>query len=375
MSKSIRNLDNLTDSRIMFEKDLPPFGYAIVFVAFSLLIGAVIWSLHTPKIFEVISTGTVTNAEANYVMSAYEGTILDSYMEEGKIVSAGDTLFTISSADFDLQIEQLENSKSSYENKIAQLQKLVRSIQNDTNYFNAGSASDSLYYSTYEAYKSQIAQNSVDVSQYKEYGYTDKQIESELITNSAKLSELYYSTIRNTESEISACETQISEIDAQLSALKGGQEKFTVTAPTSGQLHMLADYKEGMVVQSGAAVASISPENDGALIEAFISSSEKSRIHNGDSVEMEVNGLMQSVYGTIPGTVVQISSNATSQENDDGNTSMMFKVLIHPDTIYVVSNTGDKVDLTNGMTVEARIQYKEITYFNYVMQKLGIKAA
>ena len=73
--------------------------------------------------------------------------------------------------------------------------------------------------------------------------------------------------------------------------------------------------------------------------------------------------------------MTQISSNATAQESGDGKNIPAFKVLIQPYALYVSNGNGDKVDLNNGMTVEARIQYKEVTYFDYVMQKIGFKAA
>ena len=39
---------------------------------------------------------------------------------------------------------------------------------------------------------------------------------------------------------------------------------------------------------------------------------------------------------------------------------------------YVVSNSGDKVDLANGMSVTARVEYDKLTYFEYVMEALGV---
>ena len=51
----------------------------------------------------------------------------------------------------------------------------------------------------------------------------------------------------------------------------------------------------------------------------------------------------------------------------------MFKIRILPEMDYLVSKTGDKVNLSNGMTVEARIIYDKMTYFDYVLEKLGVK--
>ena len=47
--------------------------------------------------------------------------------------------------------------------------------------------------------------------------------------------------------------------------------------------------------------------------------------------------------------------------------------MIVLDQDYVLSREGDKVNVTNGMTAVARIQYDKVTYFNYVLEKLGIK--
>ena len=40
-------------------------------------------------------------------------------------------------------------------------------------------------------------------------------------------------------------------------------------------------------------------------------------------------------------------------------------------TVKVV-NSGDKVDLSNGMSVTARVEYDKLTYFEYAMEALGV---
>ncbi|MCD8329797.1 MAG: hypothetical protein LUC27_03795 [Lachnospiraceae bacterium] len=43
---------------------------------------------------------------------------------------------------------------------------------------------------------------------------------------------------------------------------------------------------------------------------------------------------------------------------------------ITPEATYLVSSQGNKVNLSNGMAVSARIQYDEVTYFQYMMEAL-----
>lgn len=373
MRKRIHTLEQLKDSRLLFDKQIPAFGYMLIVIVAVFLVGAVVWSMNTPKVYTVQAQGTVTNTDASYVMCTYTGEIETSCMEEGKLVEVGDVLFTIKSTDYNLQKLQLEDSRLAYEKQISQYQKLVKSIKDNVNYFDSASPEDELYFSTYEAYKAKVEQSALDTSMYEMYGYTEEQIEAEMVKNQGKISEIYYSTLQSAESAIQEAQLQIASIDAQLSAISSGQDAYVVKASTSGALHMLADYKPGMVVQTTTTVATITPENGERVIEAYVSTADMARMHEGDEVQIVVDGLSQSVYGTISGTVRQIDSNVTTQQGRDGATMQMFRVLIDLETDYMVSQTGDKVDVVNGMTVVARVQYDKVTYFNYVLEKLGFK--
>lgn len=371
MKKQIKSMEQLRDSRLLFEKKLPPFGYALIIIVAISLIAVIIWSIFAHKNYMIISNGIVTNSEANYVMSAYSGVIDKSYMYEGKVVSEGDELFWVRSTDYNLQQEQLVHNKKAYEKRVEKLKLLIKSINEDNNYFEPSKAEDLLYYSMFENYKAQIEQNTFDASAYKSYGYSDEQIENEIKKNEAKIAEIYHSTIKNVGASIDEANMQILSIEAQVLAIEKGQTEYCVMASSSGVLHMMADYKEGMVVQAGNAIASITPQNADIIIESYISTSDRARIEVGDTVQLAVDGLIQSVYGNITGIVTSVDSNVTSIESGNGQSSNVFKIKIKPNNNYVISRSGDKVNLSNGMSVEARITYDKVTYFQYLLEKLG----
>lgn len=372
MRKQIKTLEQLRDSCLMFEKEVPAFGYMILIIVTLALSGIVAWSTKVQKPYMIISQGTVTNSNSSYVMPAYTGEIEHCYMEEGKVVQQGDVLFTIKSTDYNLQEEQLLVSRETYEKQIEKLELLVKSIKDDINYFDASNAEDELYHSTFETYKSQIAQNLFDGSTYQMYGYSDEQIESELEKNQGKISEIYYSAIQSAEQSIREAQLQVASIDAQLAAIGSGQREYSVKAVSTGVLHMLGDYKSGMVVQTGSAVATITPENSEVIVEAYVSTADMARMEEGNNVQMAVDGLVQTVYGNISGTVVAIDSNITNLEGQNGQANPVFKIKIRPDVDYVVSKAGRKVNLSNGMTLETRITYDEVTYFDYCLEQLGL---
>lgn len=373
MSKQIKTMNQLKDSRLLYDKKVPSFGYMIIITVAVLLIVVTIWGVKTPKIYMIKSGGVVQSTNKNYAMSPYTGEITAINISEGTNVEEGDTLFEIKSGDLDLQKDQLEGQKEIYETQITQYQKLVKSIKDDTNYFEQSNIDDSLYYSQYEAYKSQVEQNELDTTTYKSYGYTDEQIEAELIKNESKITEIYYSAIRTAENSILESQAQLDSINAQLDAIGTGQEQYSVRANTSGTIHMLSDYKVGMVVQATQALASISSENDAYIIQANVSADDAARLKVGDKTDIAVSGLTQSVYGTISGKVTQIDSDlSTTESSNSESPSTYFKVRIQPDYTYLISKAGDKINLSNGLTVEARIQYDKVSYFNYVLEGLGV---
>lgn len=63
---------------------------------------------------------------------------------------------------------------------------------------------------------------------------------------------------------------------------------------------------------------------------------------------------------------------AIDSDITSANNTAAYKVTIKPDGTYLVSKSGNQVSISNGMSVETRIQYDEITYFDYVMEALGV---
>jgi multidrug efflux pump subunit AcrA (membrane-fusion protein) len=394
-------ISELRDSRLLYNKKMPAFGYFIIIAVALLLIGVIIWSVYTPKIYVIKSSGNIQSENKNYIMSPYAGEIVSMNISEGDNVEAGDTLFTIKSTErslseesfqkqLDMQNEQLRKQRESqndqlekqrviYEKQIEQYNKLVRSVQRDKNLFSPSNPDDNLYYSQFEIYKEQVAQQKVDTFTMKGYGYTDAQIEAEIQKAQSKISEIYYTTIKSAEDQITQAQMQIEAIDSQITAASAEldevgavQTDYAVKANASGRVHMLSDYKTGMVVQAASPIGSIGSENDSYIIISAVPASDAARVKLGDKVDIAVAGLTQSIYGTLPGKVIMIDSDITVPQEGGVDTQPYFKVEVAPDIGYLVSKAGNKVNITNGMAVEARIHYDEVSYFNYVLESLGV---
>lgn len=378
MPRQVRSLKDLSDSKILYDRQLPAFGYMIVVLVSALLIGILIWSLVTPKVYIVKGSGMIESTNKNYIMSAYSGAISQIKIKNGDYAEKGDLLFSIQSTDLNLQQIQIDGKIELYEKQISQFQKLQQSIQDNINYFDQNNADDLQYYNQFETYNAQIAQNAIDITTYQQYGYTDTQIQAEIKKNEGKISEIYHATLKSVEESISNAKAERDNLKIQGDAVSAGQSDYKITANTSGIIHMSTDYKEGMVIQAGTPVGSIADENDSYIVKAYINVEDMPRVNIGDSVDIVVSGLLQSVYGTIPGTLIKIDSDITSsqgstdQDQTKSNGTSYFRLDIQADANYLVSKSGRKYNLSNGTAVETRIKYDEVTYFKYFLQLLGV---
>ena len=334
MTTTIQNLDDLQDRRIMMEKKLPPYGYAFVLLVGLFMIFLVVWSTHTNRIYVSQNTGTVQASNKTYIMSSYSGSITELYISEGSYVNEGDLVAHIKSTDIDMQQDNLESQLNIYQ---------------------------------YETYKSQVAQKTFDATAYQAAGYSDAQIKTLMEQSQSEIEALYYSTMQSISQSITSAQSNVDNLQAQLDALNTGANDYYIYAPTSGVIHMDSPYKEGMVLSAGSPLATVASQSDDLEIVAMVTVSDRPLLHVGDPCKVSITGLSEYSYGTLTGTVTSIDSDVTASSSGS-----YYKMTIKPDTTYLVSRSGDKVDLSNGMSVTARVEYDQVTYFEYAMEALGV---
>ena len=364
---TIQNLSDLQDRRIMMEKRVPPFGYAMILLVAGLLVFLTIWSTQNYRTYVSQSSGSVQAANKTYIMSSYSGSITELNIAEGSYVNEGDLIAHIKSTDLDMQQDSLQSQLDIYKKQKSQYEKLVKSIQDDKNYFSETDIDDQPYYYQYETYKSQVAQKAFDASPYQAAGYSDEQIKALMEQNQSEVEALYYSTLQSISASLTSVQSNIDNLQSQMDALSTGANDYYIYAPTSGVIHMDTPYKVGMVLSAGTPLATVASENSDLEVVAYVTLSDRPLLHVGDPCKIAITGLSEYSYGTLTGTVTSIDSDVTASSSGS-----YYKMTITPDSTYVISNSGDKVDLSNGMSVTARVEYDKLTYFEYAMEALGV---
>ena len=367
MTTTIRDINELQDRRIMMEKKLPPFGYALILLTAALILLLVVWSTKNYRTYVSQSSGSVQAANKTYIMSSYSGSITELNIAEGTYVNEGDLIAHIKSTDLDMQQDSIQSQLDIYKKQKSQYEKLVKSIQDDKNYFSETDIDDQPYYYQYETYKSQVAQKAFDASPYQAAGYSDEQIKALMEQNQSEVEALYYSTLQSISASLTSVQSNIDNLQSQMDALSTGANDYYIYAPTSGVIHMDTPYKVGMVLSAGTPLATVASENSDLEVVAYVTLSDRPLLHVGDPCKIAITGLSEYSYGTLTGTVTSIDSDVTASSSGS-----YYKMTITPDSTYVISNSGDKVDLSNGMSVTARVEYDKLTYFEYAMEALGV---
>ena len=367
MTTTIRDINELQDRRIMMEKKLPPFGYALILLTAALILFLVVWSTKNYRTYVSQSSGSVQAANKTYIMSSYSGSITELNIAEGSYVNEGDLIAHIKSTDLDMQQDSIQSQLDIYKKQKSQYEKLVKSIQDDKNYFSETDIDDQPYYYQYETYKSQVAQKAFDASPYQAAGYSDEQIKALMEQNQSEVEALYYSTLQSISASLTSVKSNIDNLQSQMDALSTGANDYYIYAPTSGVIHMDTPYKVGMVLSAGTPLATVASENSDLEVVAYVTLSDRPLLHVGDPCKIAITGLSEYSYGTLTGTVTSIDSDVTASSSGS-----YYKMTITPDSTYVISNSGDKVDLSNGMSVTARVEYDKLTYFEYAMEALGV---
>lgn len=184
------------------------------------------------------------------------------------------------------------------------------------------------------------------------------------LENKAEQVELKY--IVNLQADENSSTNQILQLKTQIAACDANIDKYTIRAANVGTIHLNIDLKLGETVQAGAAIGTIN-SGSGLEIVLYVSAHDRARINPGDECKFTVDGLLQSEYGCIVGTIKSIANDATMSEN-----GAFFKVVVSFTDVVIKDKDGNEVEIINGMTVRAWVIYDKYTYMEYFLDRLGL---
>ncbi|NJM88902.1 MAG: HlyD family efflux transporter periplasmic adaptor subunit [Hydrococcus sp. RU_2_2] len=170
---------------------------------------------------------------------------------------------------------------------------------------------------------------------------------------------------------------QLQQDRRELQQVKIDLRQTTITATSDGTISQLKLRNSEQTVQPGEEVAQIVPSNAPLEIKAAVSPSDMGKLKQGQIVQMRVSACSYTDYGTLKGTVKQISPDTIrAQNNDPANDSSQgaskaeafYEVTISPANL-TLGKGNDRCSLQLGMEGRADIITKEESVLKFLLRK------
>lgn len=136
MKPILMNIDDITDSREVYESKPHSFIVYFIYSILGIFLISFIW-MYFGKIDVVVkSEGMLRpNNQVASVVNTYSGTLYEVYVKDGSLVKKGDTLYVIEHEDLISELDYYNEQLSDIENTLELLDKYKKSVEDGVNYF------------------------------------------------------------------------------------------------------------------------------------------------------------------------------------------------------------------------------------------------
>lgn len=165
--------------------------------------------------------------------------------------------------------------------------------------------------------------------------------------------------------ELSAVETELSELGERLRKFQDTLARTIIRAPVAGIIKETAVATVGGVVQPGETVFTIVPEGDTLIVEARLPPHEAGYVHPGQRAVIRLNSAELARFGNIEGIVEEISPDRLTSEQGEP----YFRVRISAERSFFEARDS-RYELFPGTQVIANIQTGERTVMDYITAPL-----
>lgn len=269
-------------------------------------------------------------------------------------------------SDYEAQKKQIEASipEDQQKEKLAELKASYESAK-EQEYYQAVIQIDT----TIQSLETEIASAKASLQQYQS---AKEQYEKNLDESGEALS-VSITEVEQIASLLNQRQTiqaQLEEVEAQVMQVEEQIRQGLVTAQCDGTISAMQTLVAGDIVSSGTTVATIIPQNENAhKVQLYVSNGDIANIEVGDTVKYNIAALPSSQYGTVNGTVTNISAD-TMIQNGQYSGYYLVECTIDPSTM--VNHEGNAGAVSAGMQVEAKIVTQEKTILRYLLEKIDI---
>jgi HlyD family secretion protein len=330
---------------------LPPVYTRSLLVILSLAVfSAIAWAALS-KVDEVaVADGKIDAAQAGQpVRSLNGGTIQAIRVEEGQHVDQDDVLLELKSGDVQKRIKNLEEQtkKIRANQRLYEMQAIekLKGLQN----------------------KLKFAEASIRFKEYQQFKEVDPSLVPLPDLEAAKEVESLRNQIRGKTFEsrknIQAYEQDLKRLEGEIEQAQSQADQAIMKSPVSGTVYQLKVNPGQATVQPGQDLLSILPDGATLSLKVNVLNRDIGFVSPGMKVKVKVASFPFQEFGTIDGTVVQVSPNGVTDEK----LGLVFPARINLEK-NAIALRGKEVKLSPGMAATGEIVMRRKSVLSFLVE-------
>ena len=173
--------------------------------------------------------------------------------------------------------------------------------------------------------------------------------------------------ITNALTDLSAIESEITELSARIPAIQSRVERTSIRAPLDGVINQLNYVTADAYVRTGEVLLEMVPTGSDLIVETQIDPKDIGEIILGQEVKISLTAYNPANYGRIDGTVTGISADAIS----DQQTGLQHYLVDVSIGSKLYEDDGSEVTILPGMVASIDVLSGKRTILEYFWQPLA----
>lgn len=161
--------------------------------------------------------------------------------------------------------------------------------------------------------------------------------------------------------------SQSSKLTERLSILRHTK----ITAPISGVVKLLKVTTIGGVLRSGDELMQISPNEDEVVVEIKVNPSDVGQLSLNMPVTIKMDAFDYSIYGTLLGKLVYISSDTLTEQSSNGQSFTYYRARVVLDKDQSHNSRAKDIHLKLGMVASVDIRTDTRSIFKYLSKPIA----
>lgn len=169
------------------------------------------------------------------------------------------------------------------------------------------------------------------------------------------------------DATIKANQRALIEVASQINQIQLELKNQDLRAPVNGVIASLGAKLPGVIAQPGQTLLQVVPD-EALIVRVQVNNADIANIRVGMPVDVRVDAYPFTEFGSIPGVVTKVGSEAVAVEGTNGNHTV-FPIEIQLRQQYLERNKK-RYSLTPGMSVVANIKVRDRAPISYVTEEL-----